>query len=347
MQFRCSKPDPTLERRPDLTPASTMVGGVRVVRLAGVLALAVHAATAMAQSYPLKSVRLIVGFAPGGGTDTLARLAAKHLHASWGQPVVVENRAGADGSIATEITARAAADGYTIVMISNAHTITPFQRKLGYDPVNDFAPVTQVASTPNLLLVHPSLPVRSVQELVALAKQRPGELSFGSSGSGTSPYLAMELLQQMAGIDMVHVPYKGSAPAVADLVGGHVQLMFGAVSTVLPYVRANRLRAIAVSSATRIAATPAVPTVSESGLPGFEARTWYGVLAPARTPPEIVQKLSTDIGTVLHQPEVLGYLAKTGFDAVGNSPEAFLGVIRADMAKWGRVIQRTKAAPKA
>jgi tripartite-type tricarboxylate transporter receptor subunit TctC len=296
----------------------------------------------LAQDYPVKPVRFIVGFAPGGGTDTLARLAAKRLQEVWGQTFIVENRPGADGSIATEATARAPADGYTILMISNAHTITPFQRKLGYDPINDFAPVTLVASTPNLLLVHPALPVRTVKELVALAKARPGELSFGSSGTGTSPYLAMEHLKQIAGIDMVHVPYKGSAPAVMDLAGGHIQLMFGAVSTVFAQYRSKKLRAIAVSSLTRIAAAPEVPTVAESGFPGFEARTWYGVLAPARTSADIVQKLYTEIGSALRQPEITSYLASAGFDAVGNRPDEFLAVMRADMAKWDKVIRAVK-----
>ncbi len=308
--------------------------------------LAITAPCASGQGYPLKSVRFLVGFAPGGGTDILARLCAKRLQELWGQPFIVENRPGADGSSATEIAARAAPDGYTILMISNAHTITPFQRKLGYDPISDFAPVTLVASNPNLLLVHPSLPVRSVKELIALAKSRPGELSFGSSGAGTSPYLAMELLQQMTGIDMVHVPYKGSAPAVLDLIGGHIQLMFGATATVIGYVRANKLRTIAVTSKARIAAMPEVPTVAESGLIGFEARTWYGVLATARTPTDIVQKLNAEVAAALQQPEAKTYMASAGLDAVANRPEEFLAVIRADMEKWGKVIRGAKPARK-
>ncbi len=312
---------------------------MRIQRLAFAWVLAATMTCVHAQDYPSKAVRFLVGFAPGGGTDTLSRLIAPHLNTLWGQPVVVENRPGADGSIATELAARAAPDGHTIVMVTNAHTITPFQRKLGYDPVKDFAPVTLVASTPNLLLVHPSLPVRTLKELVALAKRRPGELSFGSSGTGTSPYLAMELLKQMAGIDMVHVPYKGSGPAVLALVGGHLQLMFGSITSTLPHVQANRLRAIAVSSSSRLPAAADVPTVAESGLPGFEARTWYGVLAPARTPTEIVRKIGSDIAAVLRQPDVVGFLGKSGFDAVGNSPEEFLSIIRSDMEKWGKVIR--------
>jgi len=312
---------------------------MRIQRLAFAWVLAATMTCVHAQDYPSKAVRFLVGFAPGGGTDTLSRLIAPHLNTLWGQPVVVENRPGADGSIATELAARAAPDGHTIVMVTNAHTITPFQRKLGYDPVKDFAPVTLVASTPNLLLVHPSLPVRTLKELITLAKRRPGELSFGSSGTGTSPYLAMELLKQMAGIDMVHVPYKGSGPAVLALVGGHLQLMFGSITSTLPHVQANRLRAIAVSSSSRLPAAADVPTVAESGLRGFEARTWYGVLAPARTPTEIVRKIGSDIAAVLRQPDVVGFLGKSGFDAVGNSPEEFLSIIRSDMEKWGKVIR--------
>jgi len=319
------------------------MANARIGAFLGGLVVAAASIGSLAQEYPAKTVRFVVGFAPGGGTDILARLLAKHLQERWGQPVVVENRPGADGSIATELVARAAPDGYTILFVSNAHTITPFQRKLAYDPVNDFSPITLGASNPNFLLVHPSLPVSSVKELIALAKKRPGELSYASSGTGTSPYLAMELLKQMAGIDMVHVPYKGSAPAVADLVGGHTQLMFGAISTVLPYVQSKRLRPIAVSSASRIAVAPDVPTVAESGLAGFEARTWYGILAPARTPPEIVQKLYTDISAGLRQPEVAAFVTRSGFDAVGNRPEQFLAVIKADMEKWGKVIRGTAA----
>jgi tripartite-type tricarboxylate transporter receptor subunit TctC len=317
---------------------------MRIQRVAFAFAWALTMAVAgvHAQDYPSKPVRFLVGFAPGGGTDTLSRLVAPHLTTLWAQPVVVENRPGADGSIATELAARAAPDGYTIVIVTNAHTITPFQRKLGYDPVKDFAPVTLMASTPNLLLVHPSLPVRSLEELVALAKRRPGELSFGSSGTGTSPYLAMELLKQMAGIDMVHVPYKGSGPAVLALLGGHLQLMFGSITSTLPHVQANRLRAIAVSSSSRLPAAPEVPTVAESGLPGFEARTWYGALAPARTPAQIVQKIATDIGAVLRQPDVAGFLAKSGFDPIASSPEEFVSIIRSDMDKWGKVIRGSK-----
>jgi tripartite-type tricarboxylate transporter receptor subunit TctC len=313
--------------------------GVLAAPCAIAAVLLTAAAPVAAQTFPAKPVRLIVGFAAGGGTDTLSRLVSKKLAETWPHALVVENRPGADGAIATEVVAKSPPDGYTLVMVSNAHTITPFLRKLAYDPVKDFAPITQVASTPNLLVIHPSLPVRNVKELVALAKSRPGQLSYGSSGAGTSPFLAMELFKSMTGTSMVHVAYKGSSPAVIDLLGGHIQLMFGAVSSTLPHVRSGRMRAVAVSSPRRLAALPDLPTVAESGLPGFEASTWYGALAPAGTPAPIVMKLQNDIAGALLQPDVRAYLTETGFDAIGNKPDEFADVIRRDMAKWGKVIR--------
>jgi tripartite-type tricarboxylate transporter receptor subunit TctC len=319
-----------------------------ILRAACVAAAALlTAAGALAQTYPAKPVRLIVGFATGGGTDTLARLVSKKLGDTWPHALVVENRPGADGAIATELVAKSASDGYTLAMVSNAHTITPFQRKLAYDAVKDFAPVTLVASTPNLLLVHPTLPVKNVKELVALARAQPGQLSFGSSGAGTSPFLAMELFKSMTGTKMVHVPYKGSNPAVIDLIGGHIQLMFGAVSTTLPHVKSGKLRAIAVSSPTRWPAVPNLPTVAESGLPGFEAATWYGVLAPAATPAAIVSKLQGDISAALQQPDVKALAADMGFETIGNKPEEFAEVIRLDMQKWGKLLRNLGPAQSA
>ena len=311
-----------------------------------IAALLTIAAPAAAQTYPAKPVRLIVGFSVGGGTDLISRIISKKLAETWPHALVVENRPGADGGIATEIVAKSAPDGYTLVMVSNAYTITPFLRKLAYDPVRDFAPVTLVASTPNLLLVHPSLPVRNVKELVALAKSRPGQLTFASSGGGTSPFLAMELFKSITGTNIVHVPYKGSGPAVIDLMGGQIQLMFGAVSTSQPHVRSGRLRAIAISSPKRWPAFPDLPTVGES-IPGFEAATWYGVLAPAGTPPAIVNKLQNDIAAVLQQPDAKAYVSESGFEAIGNTPEQFAQVIQRDMQKWGKLIRALGAAPAA
>ncbi len=296
-------------------------------------------ATVYSQSYPLKSVRLVVGFSAGGGTDAIARLISRKLD-SWPHALIVENRAGAEGAIATELVARAPADGYTLVMVSNAHTITPYQQKLSYDPVKDLAPITQVASTPDLLLVHPSLPVKTVKELIALAKARPGTLNFGSSGSGASPYLEMELFQSMAGIVMVHVPYQGSAPAGMALIGGHIELMFGSVPSTLPHVRSGKLRAIAVSSARRWPAVPQIPTVAESGLPGFEGSVWYGLLAPAGTPAAIISRIQADVATAINTADAKKYLEGTGFAGIANKPDEFAEVIRNDMARWQGVLRK-------
>ena len=301
---------------------------------------------ARAQTFPTKPVRLVVGFSAGGGTDTIARVIGKKLAETWPHALVVENRPGADGSIATEIVANSPPDGHTLVMVSNAFTITPFLRKLAYDPVQDFAPVTLAASTPNLLVVHPTLPVKNVKELVALATARPGELTFGSSGTGTSPFLAMELLKSMTGMSIVHVPYKGSNPAVIDLMGGQIQLMFGAIPTVGPHVTSGRLRVIAISSPKRWPGFPDLPTVSES-LPWFEAATWYGVLAPAGTPPAIVTKLQNDMAGALQQPDVSAFVTKSGFAAIGNRPDEFAQVIQRDMQKWGKLIRTLNPAAAA
>jgi len=291
-----------------------------------------------ADNYPSKPVKLVVGFSVGGGTDTVARSVSRKLSEMWSQSVVVENKAGADGSIATEMIAKSAADGYSLVMVSNAHTITPFQRKLGYDPVKDFAPVSLIASTPNFLLIYPNYPIKSVKDLVAYAKAQPGKLSFGSSGTGTSPYLAMELLKQETGIELNHVPYKGSSQAVVDLLGGHVQLMFGAIPTLEPYVTSGKLRAIAVSSPKRLEAFADIPTVAET-VPGFDASSWYGILAPAGTPTTIVNKIQGDIYTALQTPEVRNFIINSGFDVIGNKPQEFSSVIQKDMDKWGRLLK--------
>ena len=302
-------------------------------------ALAQAASASSGQAYPAKPVRMVVGFGTGGGTDTLSRVLSRKLADIWPQPLVVENRPGADGSIATEIVAKSAADGYTLVMVSNAHTITPFQRKLAYDAVKDFEPVTLLGSNPNLLLLHPTLPVKNLTELIALAKSRPNELAFASSGTGTSPYLAMELLKSITGMKLTHVPYKGSGPAVIDLTGGHVQLMFGAVSTTLNYLQSGRLRAIAISSPQRWPALPGIPTVAESGVPGFEASTWYGVLAPAGTSQTIVSKLHSDMVTAITAPDIRKLVMDLGISTIASSPREFSDVIRSDMARWGKLIR--------
>ena len=313
---------------------------MKFISFATLLVMALGCAyAARAQTFPSKPVRVIVGFATGGGTDTIARVLSRKLADTWPHALVVENRPGADGSIATEIVARSPADGHTLVMITNAHTITPFQRKLSYDPLKDFAPVTLTATTPNLLVVHPSLPVKTVKEFIAFARTHGGQLSFASSGTGTSPYLAMELFKVMTRINIVHVPYKGTGAAVIDLMGGHVQVMFGSVSGTLPFVRSGKLRALGISSPQRWPTLPQMPTVAESGVAGFEAGTWYGMLAPAGTPAAVVSKLQTDVAAALHAPDVLKYVVDLGFNAVGNTPAEFAEVIRNDMARWGKLIR--------
>ncbi len=291
-----------------------------------------------AQNYPSKPVKLIVGFSVGGGTDTIARSVAKKLSEFWSQPVVIENKAGADGSIATEIVSQSTPDGYTLVMVSNAHTITPFQRKLGYDPVKDFAPISLIASTPNLLLVHPSLQVKNLKELIALLRSQPGKYSFGSSGTGTSPYLAMELFKIETSTQINHVPYKGSSQAVVDLIGGHVQLMFGAVPTLEPHVESGKLRAIAVSSPKRLMSFPDLPTVAET-IPGFEAASWYGILAPSGVSSSTVSKIQLDISSALQSTEVRNFIINSGFEVIGNKPKEFASVIQHDLEKWGKLIK--------
>ncbi len=312
--------------------------------LAALTSIAIMPGIASAQGkFPDKPVHLIVGFAAGGGTDTASRVVAEKLSQIWGVSVVVENRPGADGSIAAAAVAAAAPDGYTIVVVSNAHTITPSTNaNLAYDAVESFRPITMLASQPNLLLLHPSIEANSVQELVTLAKSKPGDLTFGSSGEGTSPYLAMQRLMMMTGTEMVHVPYKGSAPAVLGIVSGEVDLMFGAVTTTLPHVKDGKLKAIAVSTKERIPVAPDVPTVAESGVEGFEAASWYGALAPAGTPDDVMKALNDGFVQALTDPQVNERLESAGFDVVANSSEEFGEQIKSDIKTWGEVIANIK-----
>lgn len=305
------------------------------------LALAASGATdAMAQAYPTKPVRMIVGFPTGGGTDTMARLVGERLTAMWGQNVLVENKPGADGAIATEQVWRSSPDGYTLVVISNAHTVTPSFGNIPYDPVAGFEPVTLLAAQPNLLVVHSSVKANSLQELIRLAKSSPGALDYASGGAGTTPHLAMELLKQLTGMEMLHIPFRGSGPANAALVSGEVKVMFASVSATMGHVRSGKLRALGVTSAQRNPAAPEVPTIAEQGLPGFEATSWYGVLAPAGTPPAIVNKLYADIRQVLVEPDMVRRLTGLGVEGVANSPAEFKQVIVADMARWAPVVKK-------
>jgi tripartite-type tricarboxylate transporter receptor subunit TctC len=305
------------------------------------MAFLLHAGGAAAQSpaYPAKPVRIVVPSSPGGGTDILARVLAQKMTESLGQQFVVENRPGAGQVIGIEAVARSAPDGYTLLMAASAIVINEVMyAKPPYDTLRDFAPVTLVASLPNILVVHPTLPVKSVRELIALAKARPGQLNYSSAGSGTSPHLSMELFRIMAGVTLTHIPYKGTGPATVDLVAGQVQLSMPNVLTALPQIKGGKVRALGVTGAKRATGLPDVPAIAES-LPGYEAIQWYGVLAPAGTAREIVAKLQAEIVRILVLPEVKERLAADGADAVGNRPDEFATYIRAELAKWGKVVK--------
>jgi len=313
--------------------------------VAGLASVGLSMPPASAADYPTKPIRLVVPFPPGGTTDILARAVAQKLSETWNQQVIVDNRPGAGGNIGSDLVAKAAPDGYTLVMGTvGTHAINPnLYAKMPYDHVKDFAPVILVAGVPNVLVVNPSLPVHSVKELIDYAKANPGKLNFASSGNGTSIHLSGELFKTMAGVQMTHVPYKGSSPALADLMGGQVQLMFDNLPSSLGLIKGGKLRAIAVTSATRAAALPDVPTIAESGLPGFEASSWFGVLAPAATPHEIVAKLNGTIALWLATPEAKEKLLAQGAIAAGGSPEDFARHIDRETAKWAKVVKASGA----
>jgi tripartite-type tricarboxylate transporter receptor subunit TctC len=296
---------------------------------------------AAAQNFPLKPVRLVVGFAPGGGADSAARSVAQKLNEVWGQSVIIDNRAGAGGNVATEIVARAAPDGYTLLISSPGPIVTnPFlYARLPYDPQRDLAPVTLIASSVNLILVNPSAPVSNVRELIAWARSKPGGVNYASSGIGSTPHLAGELLKAAAHIDMVHVAYKSAAPAVIDLIGGRVDVMLASLPTSLAQVKAQRLKAIAVASLKRSAALPEVPTADESGVPGYEVVTWWGMLAPAGVPGNLITKINQIVVKNLKSPEMKESLARDGAEAIGNSPAEFGAFIQKESAKWSKVIK--------
>ncbi|MGH8619238.1 MAG: Bug family tripartite tricarboxylate transporter substrate binding protein [Burkholderiales bacterium] len=310
--------------------------------LAGTLALA---SVASAQGYPNRPLRIVAPFPPASVTDILARPLGQKLTEAWGQPVVIENRAGAGGAIGAEFVAKAPPDGYTLLMGTNGTNAinASLYPRLAYDPLKDFAPVTLVATSYLLLVVHPSLPVRSVRELIALAKARRGQLSFGSGGSGTTPHLAGELFNTMAGVSMVHVPYKGSPQSTADLLAGRIEMTFSNAAATLPFIRAGRLRVIGISSALRDPALPEVPTIAESGVPGFAAEPWFAVFAPAGTPRDVVQKLNTEIVRIVALPEVRQHYANLGLIASTGTPEQLAATVAAETAKWAKVIKAVGA----
>ena len=297
--------------------------------------------SAFAQPYPAKPIRFIIAQAPGGQNDVQARLIGQKLAEALGQPMVYDNRAGAGGQIGFELLAQVPPDGYTIAMgsISTLAVIPMMPRKPRYDPLKDFAPVTLVSTSPYVVTTHPSVPARTIKQLVALAKARPGAIAYASSGVATGIHLTTELFMMTAGISMVHVPYKGGAPAATDLIAGQVAVMFNNVITAVPHVKVGRLRALAVTTAARSPALPEAPTVSESGYPGFESNSWQGIVTRAGTPGPIVVRLNAEAVRVLQMPEVRNPIASQGNDIAAGSPEAFLAYIRSEMEKWGKVIQ--------
>jgi tripartite-type tricarboxylate transporter receptor subunit TctC len=302
---------------------------------------------AYAQGYPTKPVRLVVPSVPGGGTDITARLIAPKLSEYLGQQVVIENRGGAGGNIGTNEVAKATPDGYTVLMAISSLTINPHVlAKIPFDVVKDFAPVSQVAVVPNILVSHPSLPPRSVKELIAFIKARPGQLSYASSGVGTTPHLGMELFLSTTGLNMVHVPYKGVGAAVVDVMAGHVPLMMANVLSALPHIKAGRLRAYGVTSLKRAAVAPDIPTVAESGVPGFEVVPWYGILAPANTPRDIIARLHAGTVYALQDSGTREHFISDGAEPVGSTPEEFAAVIRDDLGKWGRVTRDAGIKPE-
>lgn len=309
-----------------------------------VLAALLATGVCHAQSYPSKPVRIVVGFAAGGPSDIVARLLAQQLTERFGRNFLVDNRPGATGTVGAEHVARAAADGHSLYLASQTtHATAPYMyRSVGYDPVKDFATVTLAMQNPLLGVVHPSTPIRSIKELIALAKARPGQLNFATGGQGSSPHMSVELLKLMAGVDMVPVHYKGDGAAIPEVIGGQVPMMFSSISAWMPYVKAGRVRGIAVTSLQRSSIAPEFPTVAESGLPGFEVITWFGILSPAGTPREIVVRLHDELKKILDVPAVRAQAAKLGMEIVGMGPDEYAGFLRAENAKWGKMVRDLK-----
>jgi tripartite-type tricarboxylate transporter receptor subunit TctC len=295
----------------------------------------------MAQQYPVKPIRYIAPNLPGGPTDILARTLGQKLAESMGQPVIVENRAGGSGIIGTEVAAKSPPDGYTLLSGNNATfgaNVSLF-RKLPYDPIRDFSPVVLVAAQPNILVVHPSLPVKSVKELIAFAKARPGQLNYAGTGMGAAANMSAELFKNMTGASMVGISYKSAAPALTELVAGQTQLMFATALSVMPHIRSSRLRALGVTTAKRMTALPELPTIAEAGVPGFEASTWHGVLVPAGTPAPIIEKLNAEINRALQLPDVRERLSALGAEILGGTPKEFADHIQREIRKWGKVVK--------
>ena len=319
-----------------------------IVRTAFAVLIAAVSAGVQAQAYPTKALRLIVPFAPGGGNDTIARAIGAQMSGSMGQQVVIDNRTGAGGVLGAEAAARAPADGYTLFLGGvGSHAVNPtLMPNLPYDAVKDFTPVSLIASAPSVLVVNTTVNARTVSELTAIAKASPGKLNYATNGNGSSSHLATLLYESLAGIQMTHVPYKGFAPALTDILGGQVQLMMNSIVALAPQVKAGKIRALAVSSRTRSSVLPDVPTMAEAGVAGYEAGSWYGILVPAGTPRDIVQRLNAEVVRAVKQPDVRERLASEGADPIGSTPEEFAAHIKVEMTRLGKVIRDSKLKPE-
>jgi len=316
---------------------------MRHVRLAlgALAAIAVIVATlpAFAQSFPARAIRVVVPFGTGGGTDNLARIIEPLVSKALGQPLVIENRPGGGSVIGMDQVARSAPDGYTLVMMDSTIAVNPSLKPLPFDTLNDFVPVSLLATAPVILMAHPKLPAKTLQDFIALAKQQPGKLNYASGGNGSSTHLGGELLKLVAAIDIIHVPYKGTGPAMNDLIGGHVDVMFSGISSARPHMDAGALRALAVTGETRNAATPDVPTFAEAGLPGVTASTYWGVLAPKRTPQEIVEQINWAFARAMKDPDVAARLAELGYLPIAGGPSDYAANLRSEIEKWGKVVR--------
>ena len=314
------------------------------VAVAVFLGCAPCAPVASAQNYPTKPVRIIVGLAPGGGTDIITRMVGQRLGPVIGQQIVVDNRPGAGGNVAAELVARSAPDGYTLIVVTASHAVNPsLYKKLGYDPLRDFSAITQLTSQPYIFVVNPSVPARSVKEFIALARATKGGITYASSGAGLLGHLGMELLRTLAPFNAVHVPYKGAGPARIDTIAGQVDAFFPTIISGLPQVKAGKVRAIGVTTVKRSVLLPNVPTIAEQGFPGYEVNGWYGLLAPAGTPREVVAHLNKEVVRVLGMPELKGRMEGDGAEPVGNSPEQFTRYIETEMVKWAKVVKQSGA----